>query len=233
VGVRRPHGRVDYLLFVDGREVGGLEAKKEGQPLIGVEWQNARYVDGVPDEVPTAFEGALPFAYESTGVETRFTNTLDPDPASRPVFWFHQPETLARWLEEARREPPAPTLRRRLRRLPRLEETGLWPAQFRAIENLEVSLAANRPRALIQMATGAGKTFTAANVSYRLVKFADARRVLFLVDRANLGRQTLKEFQGFTTPDDGRKFTELYNAQHLASNGVDPVARVTISTIQR
>src|ERR1035441_19667 len=83
------------------------------------------------------------------------------------------------------------------------------------------------------MATGAGKTFTAANVAYRLIKFAGARRVLFLVDRANLGRQTLKEFQAFTTPDDGRKFTELYNVQHLASNVIDPVARVTITTIQR
>ena len=117
--------------------------------------------------------------------------------------------------------------------LPPLAETGLWAAQFRAITNLEESLAANRPRALIQMATGSGKTFTAANVAYRLVKFADAQRVLFLVDRANLGRQTLKEFQGFTTPDDGRKFTELYNVQHLSSNRIDPVARVTISTIQR
>jgi type I restriction enzyme R subunit len=231
--LKRPHGRVDYLLFVDGEAVGVLEAKKEGEALIGVEWQSARYVDGLPEEIPTPFEGALPFAYESTGVETRFTNTLDPEPTSRPVFWFHQPETLARWLEEARREPLAPTLRHRLQRLPELEETGLWPAQFRAIGNLERSLAANRPRALIQMATGSGKTFTAANVSYRLVKFADARRVLFLVDRANLGRQTLKEFQGFTTPDDGRKFTELYNVQHLGSNKLDPVARVTISTIQR
>src|SRR5437016_13048244 len=85
----------------------------------------------------------------------------------------------------------------------------------------------------VQMATGSGKTFTAANVSYRLVKFGDARRVLFLVDRANLGRQTLKEFQGFTVPDSNRKFTELYSVQHLAGNRVDDVARVTISTIQR
>lgn len=101
------------------------------------------------------------------------------------------------------------------------------------LHNLEQSLAAGRPRALIQMATGSGKTLLAAFVSYRLVKFADAKRVLFLVDRANLGRQTLMEFQGFTTPDDGRKFTELYNVQHLSSNVVDPVARVTISTIQK
>ena len=210
-----------------------IEAKKEGETLRGVQWQSAKYVDGVPDEVPTAIEGALPFVYESTGTETHFTNTLDPDAASREVFSFHQPKTLAGWLEAIRERPTAPTLRHRLRTLPELQPTGLWPAQFTAIRNLEDSLAANRPRALIQMATGSGKTFTAANVAYRLVKHADARRILFLVDRANLGRQTLKEFQSFSTPDDGRKFTELYNVQHLSSNRIDPVARVTISTIQR
>jgi type I restriction enzyme R subunit len=129
--------------------------------------------------------------------------------------------------------PLAPTLRHRLTHLPELSAEGLWPAQATAIRNLERSLAENRPRALIQMATGAGKTYTAANVAYRAVKHAGARRVLFLVDRANLGRQTLKEFQAFTTPDDGRKFTELYNVQHLSSNLIDPVARVTITTIQR
>jgi len=227
------HGRADYLLFVDGAAVGVVEAKKEGATLTGVAWQTAKYVDGLPDELPTAVEGALPFAYQATGAETRFTNTLDPEAKSRQVFWFHQPETLAGWLAEIRAHPSAPTLRHRLRQLPPIGPEGLWPAQERAIRNLEQSLAANRPRALIQMATGAGKTFTAANVAYRLIKYGAARRILFLVDRANLGRQTLKEFQGFTTPDDGRKFTELYNVQHLASNTIDPVARVTISTIQR
>ena len=231
--LKKPHGRVDYLLFVDGNAVGVVEAKKEGEPLIGVEWQSARYVHGLPDEMPKALEGTLPFAYESTGVETRFTNTLDPDPASRQVFWFHRPETLAGWIAEAHRDPSASTLRYRLRVMPPADLTGLWPPKDVAVRNLEESLAAGRPRALIQMATGSGKTLLAAFVSYRLVKFADAKRVLFLVDRANLGRQTLKEFQGFTTPDDGRKFTELYNVQHLSSNVVDPVARVTISTIQR
>jgi type I restriction enzyme R subunit len=227
------HGRADYLLFVDGAAVGALEAKKEGETLTGVAWQTAKYVDGIPDDVPTALEGALAFVYQSTGTETRFTNTLDPEPASREVFWFHRPETLAGWLDEVRRYPGAPTLRHRLRQLPPLAETGLWPAQARAIRNLEESLAANRPRALVQMATGSGKTYTAANIAYRLVRYGDARRILFLVDRANLGRQTLKEFQGFTVPDSNRKFTELYNVQHLGSSRVDDVARVTISTIQR
>src|SRR5206468_7280299 len=129
--------------------------------------------------------------------------------------------------------PLAPTLRHRLMHLPELNAEGRWPAKATAIRNLERSLAENRPRALIQMATGSGKTYTAANVAYRAVKHAGAQRVLFLVDRANLGRQTLKEFQAFTTPDDRRKFTELYNVQHLSSNVIDPVARVTITTIQR
>ena len=227
------HGRADYLLFVDGAAVGALEAKKEGETLTGVAWQTAKYVDGIPADVPTALEGALPFVYQSTGTETRFTNTLDPEPTSREVFWFHRAETLAAWLDEVRRHPGEPTLRHRLLHLRPLNATSLWPAQARAIGNLEESLAANRPRALIQMATGSGKTYTAANIAYRLVKHGDARRILFLVDRANLGRQTLKEFQGFTVPDSNRKFTELYNVQLLASNRIDEVARVTISTIQR
>jgi type I restriction enzyme R subunit len=124
-------------------------------------------------------------------------------------------------------------VRARLRNLPPLNVNGLWSAQIEAIENLERSLAQDRPRALIQMATGSGKTFTAVSFIYRLIKFAGAKRVLFLVDRSNLGRQTLKEFQQYVTPDDGRKFTELYNVQHLQSNTLDAVSRVCITTIQR
>jgi type I restriction enzyme R subunit len=228
-----PHGTADYLLFVDGEAAGVIEAKKEGEPLTGVEWQSSKYLDGLPDWVTATLSGFLPFCYESTGTETHFTDTLDPDPRSRSVFWFHKPETLARWLWEAQEQPDGPTLRYRLKQLPTLDEAGLWRAQVEAIHNLERSLAENRPRALIQMATGAGKTFVAANVAYRLVKFGGAQRVLFLVDRANLGRQTLKEFQSFQIPDVNRKFTELYNVQRLSSNVIDPVARVTITTIQR
>ena len=231
--LKQGHGRVDYMLFVDGTAVGVIEAKKEGETLTGVEWQSAKYLEGLPQWVDAALEGFLPFAYESTGVETRFTSTLDPEPRSREVFGFHRPETLMRWIGERTENNLTPTLRHRLRMLPDLHDSDLWPAQARAIRNLEESLAEDRPRALIQMATGSGKTYTAANVAYRLIKFGGARRVLFLVDRANLGRQTRKEFQAFTTPDDGRKFTELYNVQHLSSNVIDPVSRVTITTIQR
>ena len=124
-------------------------------------------------------------------------------------------------------------LRQRLMDMPPLNPSGLWPVQETAIRNLEESLAAGRPRALVQMATGSGKTFMACNLVYRLIRYAGAKRVLFLVDRSNLGRQTLREFQGFTTPDDGRKFTELYNVQLLQSGHIDPVSKVSIATIQR
>ena len=117
--------------------------------------------------------------------------------------------------------------------MPPLITKDLWDAQVEAITNLEKSLAQDKPRALIQMATGSGKTFTAVNAVYRLIKLAKARRVLFLVDRNNLGRQALREFQQFVTPDDGRKFSELYNVQRLTTNALDPVNKVVITTIQR
>src|SRR5258708_13731597 len=129
-------------------------------------------------------------------------------------------------------EAPA-TFLTRLRSLPPLKEEGLWPAQITVIRNLEKSLAENRPRSLIQMATGSGKTYTAINFIYRLIKFAGARRVLFLVDRGNLGDQTLKEFQQYESPYNNYKFTEEYIIQRLTSNKLDTTARVSICTIQR
>lgn len=229
------HGRADYLLFVDRKAVGVVEAKPAGAVLANVEPQAEMYADGLPHNVP-ALVRPLAFVYVSTGTETGFWDRLDPEYRRRRVFWFHRPETLLDELQRWIVSPDGPeraTLRHRLLRLPELNESGLWEAQGRAIRGLERSLQEFRPRALIQMATGSGKTFTAANISYRLIRHADARRVLFLVDRANLGRQTLKEFQQFATPDDGRKFTELYNVQLLGGSTIDPVARVTITTIQR
>lgn len=225
--LQRGYGAADYLLFVDGKAAGVIEAKRQGVTLTGVELQAERYSEGLPQLVP-AYTRPLPFLYQSTGIETRFTNQLDPSPRSRAVFHFHRPETLAEWVTLI----PS-TLRSRIELMPQLEGGNLWPAQRKAVENLELSLKQDRPRALIQMATGSGKTFTAVTSAYRLIKLADARRVLFLVDRGNLGRQALKEFQQFVTPDDGRRFHELYNVQHLASNRVDSVSRVVITTIQR
>lgn len=239
------HGFADYLLYVDGKAAGVVEAKKEGVTLTGVEVQAGKYSKGLPADLP-AHTRPLPFLYQSTGIETRFTNGLDPEPRSRRVFSFHRPDTLADWLPQ-RDEMPRnlggaslaaqgmATLRGKLRILARdypLKTEGLWPAQVTAIRNLEKSLAEDRPRALIQMATGSGKTFTAINFIYRLIKFAGTKRVLFLVDRGNLGDQTLKEFQQYVSPYNNFKFTEEFIVQRLTSNQLDTTARVCIGTIQ-
>lgn len=225
------HGFADYLLYVDGQAAGVVEAKKEGETLTTYEIQTAKYSEGLPNGL-NAHRRPLPFLYQSTGVETRFTNLLDPDARSRGVFAFHRPETFAKWIEDDNRSPGS-ILRSRLRTMPPLTEEGLRSIQIRAIRELEKSLAANYPRALVQMASGSGKTFTACNLSYRLIKHAGAKRILFLVDRNTLGHQTLTEFQAFDTPDDRRKFVELYNVQHMQSNRLDDVCKVCITTIQR
>src|SRR5213595_2746916 len=195
----------DYLLFVDGKAIGTVEAKPEGFTLTGVEEQSGKYGKGLLDIYPKWRE-PLPFAYESTGVETQFTNQLDPSPKSRNVFAFHKPETLLEWVQS---ETQLNTRLANLFAADQMPTTNLWSAQIEAIRNLEKSLAANKRRALIQMATGSGKTYTAVNFVYRLIMLAGARRVLFLVDRGNLGDQTLmppSRDQQFVTPDDGRKF---------------------------
>jgi type I restriction enzyme R subunit len=241
------HGFADYLLYVNGKACGVIEAKKEGATLSGVEVQSARYAQGLPAALP-AWRRPLPFVFESTGVETRFTNGLDPAPRARPLFAFFRPELLLQWLAYL---PPQPqgntaneepgTFLARLQHMPSLvNEWGqggasfqLWPAQIKAIQNLEKSLSANKPKALIQMATGSGKTFTAISFIYRLIKFGGARRVLFLVDRGNLARQTKKEFDAYASPHNAYKFGEEFIVQHLQGNQLDGSARVVICTIQR
>jgi len=219
-------GFADYVLFVDRKPVGVVEAKPQGVTLSGVAEQTGRYIAKIEASLPNV-SVTPPFSYETTGVETHFKDARDPESRSRRVFSFHQPKTLGDWLLEP------DTLRRRLGKMPALIKAGLRECQVQAIERLEESFTESKPRALIQMASGGGKTFTAVSFVYRLIKLAKARRVLFLVDRSNLGRQTKYEFQQYITPDDGRKFTELYNIQHLTSNTLDPVSRVCITTIQR
>jgi type I restriction enzyme R subunit len=240
-------GFADYLLYVDGKACGVIEAKKQGATLTGVEMQSGRYAQGLPGTLP-AWHRPLPFLFESTGIETHFTNGLDPQPRARSVFAFFRPELLADWLAWLSGAPGQPaandearTFLHRMRNMPELvTEWGaggahfqLWPAQVQAIRNLEKSLTANKPKALIQMATGSGKTFTAISFIYRLIKFAGARRVLFLVDRGNLARQTKKEFDQYASPYNNFKFGEEYIVQHLQNNQLDKSARVVICTIQR
>ena len=255
------YGFADYILYLDKQAIGALEAKPAGFTLSGVKPQVDKYSEGLPPGLPAPIR-PLPFLYVSTGIETSFINLLDPQARSRRVFSFHRPETVAEWLQspnltewvrgwgsrfevgqafqlvilptltEARATLPS-SLRARLRAMPPVAIANLWENKRRALENLEKSLRDDRPRALIQMATGSGKTMLAITSIYRLIKFGGARRVLFLVDRRNLGNQAEKEFESYRTPDDNRKFTELYKVQHLKGNTVGSATKVVITTIQR
>ncbi|MCP4284611.1 MAG: DEAD/DEAH box helicase family protein, partial [Gammaproteobacteria bacterium] len=222
-------GPADYMLFIDGKACGILEAKREGTDLGGVAEQSARYAVSyskfiqrwVPEDQP------LPFLYEATNHEIRFRDERDPHPRSRFVFHFHRPETLLNWLREEK------TLRARVHDLPELLTESLRNCQIDAVHGIEHSLKQGKPRALLQMATGSGKTYAAVTEVYRLAKFAKFKRALFLVDRGNLATNAKDEFEQFVIPHDGRKFTQHYNVNILGRAGIPDATKVTISTIQR
>lgn len=219
-------GSADYVLFVDKKPVGIIEAKREeeGVRLSTVEEQSSQYATA---KLRLLNNDPLPFVYESTGEVTRFTDYRDPKPRARNVFTFHRPKTFVQWLSQEK------TLRGRLHDLPSLPTQGLRDCQIEAITNLDKSFKDQRPKALIQMATGSGKTFTAITFIYRLLKFAKAKRILFLVDTKNLGEQAESEFRAFTANDDNRLFTELYGVTRLHSSFIPTDSQVYISTIQR
>ncbi len=219
-------GPADYILFINRNPIGVIEAKPDATVLTFVESQTERYAASRlkwrTDSAP------LRFLFESTGQMTHFTDTQDPAPRARELFHFFTPTHLAALCAQD------DTLRQRLHSdMPGLPEQKLRDCQISAVTGLEASLAVNKPRALVHMATGAGKTFTAITSVYRLLKHGGAKRVLFLVDTRNLGKQAHQEFMAYSPPDDARKFTELYNVQRLSSSHIDPHAQVCISTIQR
>lgn len=221
-------GEVDYLIFINGEAVGIIEAKEinKGEKLVvETEKQTERYKNSKFKYLDNPVK--IRFAYESTGEITRFTDYQDINYRSREVFSFHRPEELERLLKET------DTLRNRLKHFPELNEQGFRKCQIKAINNLEKSFAGGKPRALIQMATGAGKTYTAITSIYRLLKFCGAKRILFLVDTKNLGKQAMDEFTAYKPSDDNRTFVELYPVQLLKSSYISESTCVCISTIQR
>ncbi|MEW8579630.1 MAG: DEAD/DEAH box helicase family protein [Candidatus Thiodiazotropha sp.] len=222
-------GPADYLLFIDGKACGIIEAKREGTDLGGVAEQSARYATSHIKFIErwVAEDQPLPLLYEATNHEIRFRDERDPHPRSRNIFHFHRPETLLDWLQEEE------TLRARLQQLPGLNTENLRKCQIDAIRGIEHSLKQGKPRALLQMATGSGKTYTAVTQVYRLAKFAKIKRALFLVDRGNLATNAKDEFEQFVIPHDGRKFTQHYNVNILGRAGIPDATKVTISTIQR
>lgn len=221
--------KADYMLFVAGKACGVIEAKKSSFPLSGAENQAKNYTHTLPAHIPS-YQESLPFVYMSNASEIYFTNLREPSPRARRIFAFHTPQELIEKINSPH------SLRDRIRQIPPLsnqDSKKLRDCQKEAIEGLEKSLQQNKQRALIQMATGAGKTFTACNFAYRLLSIAKAKRILFLVDRNNLGKQAKKEFDNFSPSADRRHFSEIYNVVHLETNHIPKESKIVITTIQR
>ena len=220
-------GPVDYALFIEGKPVGVVEAKKSeaGENITVVEGQSARYANSTFKWVQQEYK--IRFAYEATDKLVRFTDYDDIKYRSRTVFSFHRPATLKALIV-------APdTVRNNMKHFPALDETGFRKCQITAINNLDRSFADNRPKALIQMATGAGKTFTAITAAYRLLKYGKMNRILFLVDTKSLGEQAEREFLAYTPNDDPRNFSQLYGVRRLKNSYIPNDIQICISTIQR
>ncbi|MEF1283955.1 type I restriction-modification enzyme R subunit C-terminal domain-containing protein [Vibrio sp. M250220] len=216
----------DYLLFVNRLAVGVIEAKKDETILSQVEEQTLRYATSKikfrKEDTP------LSFLFEATSQVIHFTDLRDPAPRARELFHFFKPETLLAWSKQEH------SLRYSLKNsMPELEKATLRDCQVSAISGLEKSLAENRPRSLIHMATGAGKTFTAINAVYRLLNHGGAKRILFLVDTRNLGKQAQQEFHAFKPQGKQTFFHENHIVQRLNSSTIDDAAEVCICTIQR
>ncbi len=220
-------GEVDYALFVDGKPVGVVEAKQSqaGQSITDVEVQSGRYANSTFKWVKNDY--TIRFAYEATDKLIRFTDYKDIKYRSRTVFSFHRPETLFDLI----RQPD--TIRNNMKQFPLLDVKGFRKCQINAINNLDQSFADNRPRALVQMATGAGKTFTAITSAYRLLKYGKMNRILFLVDTKGLGEQAEREFLAYTPNDDPRSFSQIYGVRRLKSSYMPNDVQICISTIQR
>lgn len=220
-------GEVDYALFVDGKPVGVVEAKQSqaGQSITDVEVQSGRYANSTFKWVKNDY--TIRFAYEATDKLIRFTDYKDIKYRSRTVFSFHRPETLFDLIQQP------DTIRNNMKQFPLLDVKGFRKCQINAINNLDQSFADNRPRALVQMATGAGKTFTAITSAYRLLKYGKMKRILFLVDTKGLGEQAEREFLAYTPNDDPRSFSQIYGVRRLKSSYMPNDVQICISTIQR
>lgn len=220
-------GPVDYALFIEGKPVGVVEAKKGnvGENITTVEVQSARYARSTFKWIN--YEYRIRFAYEATDELTRFTDYDDIHYRSRNVFCFHQPQTLQKLLAAS------DTVRNRMKRFPPLDTKGFRKCQIAAIQKLDQSLSENRPKALVQMATGAGKTFTAITAAYRMLKYGKMNRILFLVDTRSLGEQAEREFMAYIPSDDPRPFSQIYGVRRLKSPYIPNDVQICISTIQR
>lgn len=223
-GLLEGNREADYFLFINGKAVGVLEAKREEVDVVSdvVCEQAIRYTRYVP-ECYQAYERPLPFIYVSNGVNTYFRDCRIKDSDLEEINRIHTPKEMVKMLGIT--DPYAG--------LPTLQKKGLRDCQYEAISELEYSFRTGQNRALLVLATGAGKTYTACMASYRFLAYTPMKRILFLVDRNNLGKQAEGEFGMFRLTENGDPFNTIYTVNRLKSNKVPSESNVVISTIQR
>ncbi len=214
----------DYVLMLNGKAAAILEAKREE-----IQLDNPKLIaqaEGYTNKLlPWCrfWEDPIKLIYLSNGREIAFKDAHDIGSSYKKISSFPRPIDLAKLL---RLEDP-------FAGLPILSKGSLRTCQFEAIVNFEQSLRKGKRRALMVLATGAGKTFTACAIAYRILTYTKAQRVLFLVDRNNLGAAALQAFGEFKVQGTDKKFSEIYGVEKLGRQSMDGSARVVVSTIQR
>ena len=223
-GLLKGNREADYFLFIDGMAVGVLEAKRKEIDVTAdkVCDQTELYARGVP-ECYKAYSHPLPIIYQSNGEKTYFRDFRDKDGDLIELNRIHTPKEIVKMLG----------IENVYAGLPMLKKKGLRDCQYEAITELENSFRAGQNRALIVLATGAGKTYTACLTAYRFLAFTPMKRILFLVDRNNLGKQAEGEFGMFRLTENGDPFNTIYSVNRLKSARVPSDSNVVISTIQR
>ena len=213
----------DYLLFIDDKAIAVVEAKAEDNALGDVVARQAEWYSQNPQGwVGLWFPSQIPFVYLANGNKIYFKNMLEPDSEYVEFTEMHSPKKMLQLLGK-KSEYGA---------LPKIEKKGLRDCQYNAEVNLEASLKAGKKKALAILATGSGKTYLACLAAYRLLNYTPTRRVLFLVDRNNLARQTETEFSLFDRTEKQKPMNELYQINRL-KKPEDIQGDIIISTIQK
>ena len=191
----------DYLLFVEDKAIAVVEAKKESDPLgKEVEKQAERYAVHPQSWYGLWFEGLIPLVYMANGNKICYKNMLISDSEYEELTEMHSPKKMLQIINKVSEYGA----------LPRLEKRGLRDCQYDAEIEFEKSIKAGNKKNLAVLATGAGKTYLACLASYRLLNYTSVKRILFLVDRNNLARQTESEFSLFDKTENRQTMSSLY-----------------------
>jgi len=223
-GLLKGNHEADYFLFINGKAIGVLEAKRAEVDVTSskVCEQTEMYARSVPN-CYQAWRKPLPFGYQSNGEKTYFRDFRDKDGEMELLNRIHTPKELTKMLGIDDTYAGIPTLKKK----------GLRDCQYEAITELEKSFRSGQDKALMVLATGAGKTYTACLASYRFLAYTPMRRILFLVDRNNLGKQAEGEFGMFRLTENGDPFNTIFTVNRLKSAKIPSDSNVVISTIQR